>query len=108
MPWSFKVFYVVKKKRKRKSYLKKSTTYSLYQYNRCTNQNCLKTNGERFKLWNRDLAAVMNFNNILCFLRDTRERPSQFSREFKTTGASKRKSDSSPPPSSRAKLFKSS
>ncbi|KAI8636824.1 hypothetical protein BD408DRAFT_77336 [Parasitella parasitica] len=35
------------------------------------------------RLWNRDLAAVLNFRRILIFLRETGRRPTIFSRQQK-------------------------
>ncbi|KAI8098342.1 uncharacterized protein B0P05DRAFT_7729 [Gilbertella persicaria] len=49
---------------------------------RCQNLKCLD-NGEkqRRKLWNRDLAAVLNFKKIVESLRETGRRPAIFCRK---------------------------
>ncbi|KAK9703471.1 hypothetical protein K7432_010712, partial [Basidiobolus ranarum] len=46
----------------------------------CTNQNCLKTTPTSSirRLWNRDLAAVLNFRHILASLREKGTRPDRF------------------------------
>ncbi|KAK9702734.1 hypothetical protein K7432_011095 [Basidiobolus ranarum] len=48
--------------------------------NRYTNQNCLKTAPASSirRLWNRDLAAVLNFRHILTSLREKGTRPDRF------------------------------
>ncbi|CEP17562.1 hypothetical protein [Parasitella parasitica] len=44
---------------------------------RCTNQNCLKPSS---RLWNRDLAAVLNFRDIVFSHRQALGRPERFKR----------------------------
>ncbi|KAI7904685.1 uncharacterized protein BX663DRAFT_586411 [Cokeromyces recurvatus] len=50
---------------------------------RYKNRNCLLTNLEQVKeiprkLWNRDMAVVLNFQKILMSLRETGKRPDVF------------------------------
>ncbi|KAI9268586.1 hypothetical protein EDC94DRAFT_484767, partial [Helicostylum pulchrum] len=46
---------------------------------RCNNNQCFESdNSEKMRLWNRDLAAVLNFRKIRFSLRNTGERPSVF------------------------------
>ncbi|KAI8373046.1 uncharacterized protein BYT42DRAFT_616232 [Radiomyces spectabilis] len=52
---------------------------------RCTNQKCKHDHG--YKLWNRDLAAVLNFRKILFGHRDN-ERPTFFKRKRSEAEAS--------------------
>ncbi|KAJ2225272.1 hypothetical protein IWW45_007925 [Coemansia sp. RSA 485] len=52
---------------------------------RCTNKNCLKTtpdyeDTQRRRLWNRDMAAVLNFRKILMAHRMGKERPEHLQR----------------------------
>ncbi|KAJ1962179.1 hypothetical protein IWQ62_003611, partial [Dispira parvispora] len=54
----------------------------------CKNENCLEsaTNGSlvtppRMRMWNRDLAAVLNFRHILNGLREAGVRPARFVRQ---------------------------
>ncbi|KAI9251147.1 hypothetical protein EDC94DRAFT_498481, partial [Helicostylum pulchrum] len=54
----------------------------------CTNLKCLKSQTitedvqkfNNYRLWNRDLAAVLNFRNIVFSLRATSQKPASFSR----------------------------
>ncbi|KAI7905648.1 uncharacterized protein BX663DRAFT_500477 [Cokeromyces recurvatus] len=53
---------------------------------RCKNRNCLLANLEQVKeiprkLWNRDMAAVLNFRKILMSLRETGKRSGICSRK---------------------------
>ncbi|KAJ1850785.1 hypothetical protein LPJ57_008017, partial [Coemansia sp. RSA 486] len=52
---------------------------------RCTNRDCLKTtpgyeDTQRRRLWNRDMAAVLNFRKILMAHRMGNERPEHLQR----------------------------
>ncbi|KAJ2597373.1 hypothetical protein H4R99_004529 [Coemansia sp. RSA 1722] len=52
---------------------------------RCTNKDCLKTtpgyeDTQRRRLWNRDMAAVLNFRKILMAHRMGKERPEHLQR----------------------------
>ncbi|ORE08235.1 hypothetical protein BCV72DRAFT_303884 [Rhizopus microsporus var. microsporus] len=57
---------------------------------RCKNQNCLKIQ-QTSRLWNRDLAAVLNFRSILQSLRETGARPERFTRYTMEDNRRKRK-----------------
>ncbi|KAI9328982.1 hypothetical protein BD770DRAFT_423065 [Pilaira anomala] len=64
---------------------------------RCTNQKCLESvsnnNGNNFRVWNRDLAAVLNFATIVKQLRKTMTRPDVFKRKnFEDSSAKKKDS----------------
>lgn len=58
---------------------------------RCLNQNCLKNQALtekdqkniKYRLWNRDLAAVLNFRKIVFSLRSTSQKPAIFLRSQK-------------------------
>lgn len=58
---------------------------------RCLNQNCLKKQALtekdqkniKYRLWNRDLAAVLNFRKIVFSLRSTSQKPAIFLRSQK-------------------------
>ncbi|KAI8388266.1 uncharacterized protein BYT42DRAFT_611336 [Radiomyces spectabilis] len=56
---------------------------------RCTNQKCKHDHG--YKLWNRDLAAVLNFRKILFGHRENNERPTLFKRKRAEAEASSSK-----------------
>ncbi|KAI9366437.1 hypothetical protein BD770DRAFT_4816 [Pilaira anomala] len=63
---------------------------------RCTNQQCLESvsnnNGNNFRVWNRDLAAVLNFATIVKQLRKTMTRPDVFKRKnFEDSSAKKKR-----------------
>lgn len=65
------------------------TSYAFFS--RCKNQKCLKPMNESsgpsvFRLWNRDMAAVLNFRHILSGLQDNGKRPARFCRS--STGSS--------------------
>ncbi|RCH84335.1 hypothetical protein CU098_013730, partial [Rhizopus stolonifer] len=50
----------------------KNPTVKCHGLTRCGNVKCSKN---EYKLWNRDLAAVLNFRKILMSLRETGKRP---------------------------------
>ncbi|KAI9362710.1 hypothetical protein BD770DRAFT_466065 [Pilaira anomala] len=58
---------------------------------RCLNQNCLEKqaltekdqDNIKYRLWNRDLAAVLNFRKIVISFRTTSQKPAIFSRSQK-------------------------
>ncbi|KAI9335795.1 hypothetical protein BD770DRAFT_422731 [Pilaira anomala] len=58
---------------------------------RCLNQNCLEKQALtekdqeniKYRLWNRDLAAVLNFKKIVITLRSTSQKPAIFLRSHK-------------------------
>ncbi|KAI9259794.1 hypothetical protein EDC94DRAFT_674853, partial [Helicostylum pulchrum] len=64
----------------------KNPTVKCHGLLRCKNQHCLVDSkalteeDTKFRLWNRDLAAVLNFRNILISLRESSQRPEVFSR----------------------------
>ncbi|KAI8368171.1 uncharacterized protein BYT42DRAFT_585570 [Radiomyces spectabilis] len=60
-----------------------------YRRTKCTNQKCKHDHG--YKLWNRDLAAVLNFRKILFGHRENNERPTLFKRKRAEAEASSSK-----------------
>jgi hypothetical protein len=54
------------------------SNHNSYWAIKCTNSGCLEQLKPR--LWNRDLAAVLNFKKILTSLREKRPRPELFTR----------------------------
>ena len=58
---------------------------------RCLNKNCLKKQALtekdqkniKYRLWNRDLAAALNFRKIVFSLRSTSQKPAIFLRSQK-------------------------
>ncbi|KAI9260952.1 hypothetical protein EDC94DRAFT_132530 [Helicostylum pulchrum] len=56
-------------------------TVTCHRSLRCNDNQCFESdNSEKMRLWNRDLAAVLNFRKILFSLRNTGKRPSVFDR----------------------------
>lgn len=56
---------------------------------RCSNKQCLNqlalTEETKYRLWNRDLVAVLNFRNIVFSLRATSQKPACFPRTKKVS-----------------------
>ncbi|KAI7898631.1 uncharacterized protein BX663DRAFT_580503 [Cokeromyces recurvatus] len=64
----------------------KKNGFQVFNIDECKNRNCLLANLEQVKeiprkLWNQDMAAVLNFRKILISLRETGKRPDVFSRK---------------------------
>ncbi|KAI8370646.1 uncharacterized protein BYT42DRAFT_583171 [Radiomyces spectabilis] len=55
----------------------------------CINQKCKHDHG--YKLWNRDLTAILNFRKILFGHRENNERPTLFKRKRSEAEASSSK-----------------
>ncbi|KAG1047429.1 hypothetical protein G6F43_010119 [Rhizopus delemar] len=76
---------------------------------RCKNQQCLKTVTSTIeatdkvplrRLWNRDMAATLNFRHILFSLRANGERPERFCRSKKLLSTGPKRKDMSSPSAS--------
>ncbi|GAA5796052.1 hypothetical protein HPULCUR_001420 [Helicostylum pulchrum] len=60
---------------------------------RCTNENCLQDSKEslvRRRLYNRDMAATLNFRHILISLRENGIKPERFVRKTNSQSLSTR------------------
>lgn len=67
----------------RKKERKKRLLITTKKNSRCKNISCIQPvegHGEKRRLWNRDLAAVLNFLKILRSLRNFGKRPDTFTK----------------------------